>query len=136
MRKLGHFLLSAALTLVLVAFSGTAAQAQEHMKPKGKEVTLSNVQVIDMHCFTAGGMKGEMHKECNIACAKAGVPLGLLSQDGKVYVPVSKAPMAGQKKFNDMLIDHAESFVNVKGTLFERGGVLGIEIESVEPVRS
>jgi hypothetical protein len=108
----------------------------EQMKPMGKEVSLANVQVIDLHCFTAGGMKGDMHKECNIACAKAGVPLGLLSQDGKVYVPISKTPMTGQKKFNDMLQPHAEQFVDVKGTLFERGGVLGIEIQSVEPTKA
>ncbi len=122
------------MALALVGFAGSEANAQEHMAKMGKQVTLENVQVIDLHCFTAGGMKGEMHKECNIACAKAGVPLGLLSQDGKVYVPVSKAPMTSQKKFNDMLQPHAEGFVSVTGTLFERGGVLGIEIESVKKV--
>jgi hypothetical protein len=131
MRKVGSLLLSVAVAVTLVGVA-SSAQAQEHMMPKGEEVTLTNVQVIDLHCYTAGGMKGEMHKQCNIACAEAGVPLGLLSEDGKVYVPVSKAPMTGQAKFNDLLVEHAEQFVNVTGTLFERGGVLGIEIQSVE----
>ncbi len=136
MRKFGKLALSAAVAVALVGLVGPEAHAQEHKAKMGKQVTLENVQVIDLHCFTAGGMKGEMHKECNIACAKAGVPLGLLSQDGKVYVPISHSPMTGQSKFNAMLQPHAEGFVTVRGTLFERGGVQGIEIESVKPAKA
>lgn len=134
MRKAANLCLSLAVGLALVGFTSTA-QAQEHKK-KGEPISLSNAQVIDLHCYTAGGMKGEMHKECNIACAKAGVPLALLAENGKVYVPVSSSPMTGQEKFTKKLVDHAEGFVNVKGTLHERGGVLGIELEEVEPVKS
>ena len=118
------------------ATESSTAQAQEHKKKGGKEISLANAQVIDLHCYTAGGMKGEMHKECNIACAKAGVPLALLSQDGKIYVPVASSPMTGQAKSTQQLQPYAEDFVNVKGTLFERNGVLGIELQEVSPARS
>lgn len=132
MRKVGSLLLSGAVALALVSLA-SPANAQDQMMPKGEEVTLANVQVIDLHCYTAMGMKGDMHKQCNIACAEAGVPLGLLSEDGKVYVPISKTPMSGQAQFNDMLVEYAEGFVTVKGTLYEQSGILGIEIVSVEP---
>lgn len=132
MRKAVNLALSAAVALTLVGFTSSTASAQEGKPKMGEEVTLTNVQVIDLHCFTAGGMKGDMHKECNIACAKAGVPLGLLSSDGKVYVPVSHSPMTSQATFNEKLQPHAEQFVNVTGVLFKRAGVLGIEIQSVE----
>ena len=131
MQKPLNLRLSAVVALILVGITSSSAAAQEHNMPKGEKVTLTNVQVIDLHCYTAGGMKGDMHKECNVACAKAGVPLGLLSEDGKVYVPVSKSPMTSQKKFNEKLIGHAEQFVTVKGTLFKSGGVYGIEIQEV-----
>lgn len=131
MRKAVNLALSAAVALALVGFTSSAASAQGQM-PMGEEVTLTQVQVIDLHCFTAGGMKGDMHKECNIACSKAGVPLGLLSQDGKVYVPVSHSPMTSQSTFNEQLQPYAEQFVTVKGTLYKNSGILGIEIASVE----
>ncbi len=136
MRKVSNLLVSGAVALALVGLVSSAAQAQEHSMPKGEEVTLTNVQVIDLHCFTANGMKGDMHKECAIACSKAGVPLGLLSDTGKVYVPVSKSPMTGQKQFNAQLQPYAEQMVNVKGVLYERGGILGIDIQEVQPVSS
>lgn len=132
MRKAVNFALSAAVAVALVGFASSTASAQEKKMPMGKEVTLTQVQVIDLHCFTAGGMKGDMHKECAIACSKAGVPLGLLSQDGKIYIPVSHSPMTSQKTFNDKLQPHAEQLVTVKGTVFERNGVLGIEIKEVK----
>ena len=131
MRKVSNLLLSSAMALALTAFASANAQAQEHMKPQGKQVTL-NVQVIDLHCFTANGMKGEMHKECNIACSKAGVPLALLTSDGKVYIPVAKSPMTSQQNYNKQLVDYAEQWVKVEGTLYESGGVLGIDITGVE----
>ena len=131
MRKVGNLLLSTAIALALVGLANTDARAQDHGKPQGKEVTLS-AQVIDLHCYAANGMKGDMHKECNVACSKAGVPLALLSEDGKVYIPVAKKPMTGQGTYNAKLQDHAEQWVKVTGTLYETGGVLGLDITSVE----
>ena len=131
MRKVANLFLSAALALVLVGLAHSDASAQEHAMVKGTEVTLT-AQVIDLHCFTANGMKGDMHKECNVACSKAGVPLGLLSEDGKVYIPVAKQPMTNQAKYNAKLVDYAEQWVKVTGVLYENHGVLGLDITSVE----
>ncbi len=72
------------------------AFAQQMQKPKAEPVSLTKAQVIDLHCFTAGGLKGEGHKECAVACAKANVPLGILTADGQVLVPVVGTPMQDQ----------------------------------------
>ena len=136
MRKVANLLLSTAVALTLVGVAASTASAQGMKKPKGEPISLAKAQVIDLHCYSAMGMKGDMHKECNIACSKVGVPLGLLSQDGKVYIPIAKTPMTSQKTFNDKLQPYAEGFVNVKGNLFERSGVLGIEITEVKPASS
>jgi hypothetical protein len=135
MRKVGNVVLGLVVALALVGVTSSTARAQG-MEKKGKEVSLTGAQVIDLHCYTAGGLKGDAHKECAVACAKVGVPLGLLSQDGKIYVPVASGPMNNQAKLTEKLQPYAEGLVNVKGTLFERNGLLGIEIESVEPVKS
>lgn len=135
MRKATQVFLSLAVALTLVGITGSTAQAQEHKK-KGEPISLTNAQVIDLHCYTANGVKGDAHKECAKACANAGVPLAILASDGKVYVPVASGPMQSQEKFTKQLQAHAEGFVNVKGTLFQRSGVLGIEIEEVESAKS
>lgn len=88
----------------------------------------AKAQVIDLHCFVAGGLKGEGHKECAVACAKANVPLGILTADGRVLVPVQPVPMQDQ---NPKLQPYAEQLVNVKGKLVQGAGVQGIIIEEI-----
>jgi hypothetical protein len=116
-----------AAALAGLAATGVA-NAQEMQKPKAEPVTLTKAQVIDLHCFTAGGLKGDGHKECAIACAKANVPLGLLTADGKVLVPVQTVPMQDQ---NPKLQPFAEQLVNVKGKLVKGPGITGIIIDEV-----
>lgn len=119
--------LVAAAALAVFALPG-AALGQEAKKPQTEAVTLTKAQVIDLHCFVAGGLKGEGHKECAVACAKANVPLGILTADGKVLVPVQPVPMQDQ---NPKLQPYAEQIVNVKGKLVKGPGVQGIIIEEI-----
>src|SRR6266480_675996 len=74
------------------------------------------------HAMTAG------HKACAQACAKAGVPLGLLSSDGTLYVPVSSKPGDPQ---NSKLMPYVESKVKVTGTHRLVSGLHTIEIKTV-----
>lgn len=120
-------LCSGAAVLAFLALPAMAA-GQEMKKPASEPVTLTRAQVIDLHCFVAGGLKGEGHKECAVACANANVPLGLLTADGKVLVPVSPTPMQDQNK---KLKDLSEQLVNVKGKLYKGPGVQGILIEEI-----
>src|SRR5579862_1139342 len=85
-------------------------------------------QVIDLYCYTTKGAMGAGHKECAEACAKSGVPLGILSSDGTIYLPVSAKPGDPQ---NAKLVDHVESRVTVTGTTHFEHGLHTIEIKSV-----
>src|SRR6266571_1525786 len=67
-------------------------------------------------------------KACAQACAKAGVPLGLLSSDGTMYLPVSSKPGDPQ---NSKLAPFAESKVKVTGTHRLVSGLHTIEIKTV-----
>ncbi|MEE8061859.1 MAG: hypothetical protein V3T16_08505, partial [Gemmatimonadales bacterium] len=62
-------------------------------------------------------------------CADKGIPLAILTSDGKLYLPVS-ADMPGSSA-NDMLKEFAEQEVTVTGKVFVAGGASAIQIEEI-----
>ena len=120
---------AALLMLALgVAFSARPAEAQMSMA-EGHEVEFT-ATVVDLSCKVVFDLSGDDHRMCSQVCADNGVPLGLLSDNGTFYLPVSAA-MPG-KGGNALLKNHAEHKVTVKGKVIERGGMNTIIIESVE----
>lgn len=88
-------------------------------------------EVVDPACWIVNGAKGAMHKECAIACAKAGQVLGIVeSKTQKLYMVATDKP--GEDP-NKGLIDYVGQIVLVKGRVYSRGGATGIKITSVEP---
>jgi hypothetical protein len=67
-------------TILALAFflSAAPSKAQDQMTVKG--------EVLDLTCYVSKGSKGERHKTCAKMCAKKGLPLGVLTDDGKVLV--------------------------------------------------
>jgi hypothetical protein len=55
-----------------------AASAQEDVTVQG--------EILDMACYMAKGSKGAGHKACAQMCAKKGVPIGILTDAGEVYL--------------------------------------------------
>jgi len=77
------------------------------------------------------GAKGEAHKECMVACAKAGQTLAILEKKtNKVYILAAERP--GEDP-NKSVLDFAGMSVLVKGKVFTRGGIMAIQVASVEP---
>ena len=88
-------------------------------------------EVVDPACWIVNGAKGPTHKECAIACAKAGQVLGILeTKTQKLYMVATDKP--GEDP-NKGLIDYVGQMVLVKGRVYSRGGATGIKITSVEP---
>ena len=77
-----------ALILCLVAVFAAApfvfAGEEKAKKEEMKEQTLEG-EFIDLQCYVGMNAHGDGHKECGQKCAKAGVPFGLLTKEGKVY---------------------------------------------------
>ena len=64
-------------------------------------------------------------KDCIAMCAKAGSPMGILTGDGSVYVPVTESmPDTGQDALKPFIGKH----VQATGKVFERNGTHAIEI--------
>ena len=110
-----------ALCLIFAALSFAQDQHGE------KQITIVG-QVIDTGCYFAHDSKGEAHAACAATCAKGGIPLAILDDSGKVYLPIA----ADHKNQNLKLIPFVEKRVKVTGTLFDRNGIEGIAIRNVE----
>lgn len=118
------------LAVGFLALSASPAAAQ--MQPQPTEEVEMTAQVVDLSCKIAYDLSGEGHRQCTQVCADNGVPLGLVSEDGKFFLPVTFAMPGGSQ--NEQLYEHAEQKVKVKGKIFTRAGMNAIVIESVEAV--
>ena len=88
-------------------------------------------EVIDSACYIKSGLKGADHAKCAAGCAKAGIPLALLSDDGKVVWLASKEDMETP---NEMLTPFVAKRVTLEGQWFEKGGARLFAVEKVSPV--
>jgi len=88
------------------------------------EVTVSG-EVLDLTCYLADGKKGPSHKACAKLCAKKGLPLGLLTDAGEVYLLIENHddpdPYDNLKKL-------AGTDVEVKGVKFSRDGMSSLMV--------
>jgi hypothetical protein len=96
--------------------------------PQGETVKVKG-DVVDLWCFLEGGDHGADHKECAVACAKAGNPIGLLTEKGEIYVMMG---MKDHQPGREVLIDKMAETVTVEGTLVKKGGTQVIYVSSVK----
>ena len=67
-------------------------------------------------------------KDCITMCAKVGSPLGILTNNGTLYVPVTESmPDTGQDALKPFIGEH----VKATGKVFERNGTHAIEISEI-----
>ena len=97
-------------------------------QPKGETVTVKG-EVIDLWCYLEGGDHGADHKKCAVACAKAGNPIGLVTEKDEVYVMMG---LKDHQPGKEVLIDKMAETVTVEGTLVKKGGVQVIYVSSVK----
>jgi len=109
--------------LALLVFSGRTFAEEKTIKG----------EVIDLSCYVAEGAKGDAHKECAIACIKAGQPAGILEEGtGKVYIAAKEEDHL--KNPGTELLPYVAKMVEVKGKVNERGGVATIDIKEIKEI--
>jgi len=100
---------------------GAVAQAQEDVSVQG--------EIIDMACYMAKGSKGAGHKACAQMCAKKGVPLGILTDAGEVYLLLddhnNPDPYDDAKKL-------AGERAQITGKKFSKQGVASIVVGGIK----
>lgn len=86
-------------------------------------------EILDMACYMAKGAKGPGHRTCARMCVKKGAPMGILTDEGDVYLLVddhdNPDPYEALKKL-------AGEKARVKGKKFSRGGVAAIVVGAAE----
>ena len=94
----------------------------------GKTVTVKGY-VLDSACAFTKGLKKPISSECATACAKAGSPLVILTDNGTIYWPIADTtPSSGQ---NEKLLPFAGQRVTASGKVFQRGGSSALVIKTI-----
>jgi len=113
-----------ALLVVSFAMAGFAVA--------GEKATITG-EVIDSACYIKMGNHGPDHAKCAEGCAKSGVPLALLTDDGKV---VWLSAARDMKSVNELLTPYAAKKVTREGEWFERGGTRLFSITKIAEEKS
>ena len=88
-------------------------------------------EVVDMSCYLhhPETSTGNGHKKCAETCAKKGLPMGLLADDGSVVLLLEDH--ANPKAYADA-IGKAADKITVDGEKVTQGGLPGIVVEEVK----
>lgn len=96
-----------------------------------KETTPQTVkgEVIDLSCYMDHGAKGEGHKGCAESCIKRGLPAGLLTADGQLYLLTENH---SKEKAYTKLSKYAAEQVSVTGTVADKNGMKAISVDDIK----
>ncbi len=115
--------------LLLMFVIAAAALAADN--DAGKPITVKGY-VLDSACAFTKGLKKPISGQCATACAKAGSPLVILTDNGTIYWPIADTtPSSGQ---NEKLLPFAGQKITASGKAFQRGGSSALVIEKIEPL--
>lgn len=108
--------LASASLLFLAGVVGTAA-AQEDITVEG--------EVVDLACYLSKGSRGPSHKVCAQKCAERGIPMGVLTADGKLFLLLEDH--SDEEPYEDAKKLAGENAV-VKGKKFSKPGIDGLVV--------
>jgi hypothetical protein len=85
-------------------------------------------EVVDTGCYLDSAERGAKHVSCATKCIAQGMPMGLLTSDGTVYLLTLNHD--NPDPYNK-LKSLAGKTVSVTGPVMTRGGMKGIDVSSV-----
>lgn len=129
------FILAAVLSLAIPVGFALAGPAKAPAKAAdaAKESMTKTVtgEVVDTGCYLAHGAKGEDHESCATKCISRGMPMGLLTADGTLYLLTLNHENADP--YNQLKTLAAKT-VSVTGDVYQRSGMQGIDVTAVRVV--
>ena len=109
----------------------TVASSIEGKPQDGKAVSIVG-EIIDLSCYLQVGKHGDKHRGCGQKCVANGQPVGLLQEDGSVYMLIDEEHdqrRDGLTDFRKQAIEHMAHIVRVNGTLAEVAGQKAIYVQ-------
>ena len=107
------------------AWSATTVAAAVDAKPLPGKIVNIKGEIVDFSCYLQLGKHGGKHRDCGQKCLKAGMPIGLLTQEGTLYLLMEEEHNLRRDKqtnFRDTAIENMAYVVEVAGTLSEVDG--------------
>jgi hypothetical protein len=112
-------------------WSATTVAASVDGKPNSAKVATVNGEILDFSCYLQIGKHGEKHRSCAQKCFTAGQPIGLLADDGTMYMLMEEEHdprRDGLTDFRKAAIEHAAHIMEVTGTESSHGGYRAIYV--------
>ena len=137
MQRTRTTVLLASALLVLAGFGAALAEEghKDHGEHKGQmehegQMTVRG-EVVDMACYMAHEAKGPEHATCAARCVEGGQPMGLLAEDGTVYLLYANHKDGSAFESTK---EYAGQNVVISGIMATRAGIKGLEVNSVKPL--
>jgi hypothetical protein len=88
-------------------------------------------EILDMACYIGRNARGPSHKRCAQKCAEHNMPLGILTDDGTVYLLY---PKHGAEEDFEAVKKLAGAKAKLTGKTHEKDGLKGLEVHTAVPV--
>ena len=116
-------------TVILAAYAFPVVAHEGHQLPGEKVVTKTVTgEVVDMGCYLGHAARGSGHVSCATKCLAQGMPMGVLTSNGTLYLVTLDHDNADP--YND-LKGMAGKDVTVTGELLSRRGMKAITATTV-----
>jgi hypothetical protein len=125
---LNRILQLAAAIVISASITAVAMKLWERKRDRlaqGQEIIVTG-EVLDMNCYIAYNLSGPEHAKCAGDCIRSGLPVGIKSGDGKVYLLVGNF-----QAVNAELADYAAKIVRIKGKQSIRNGFAQLQVEEI-----
>jgi hypothetical protein len=106
-------------------WSATTVGAAVDGKAQAGKVSTLTGEIVDFSCYLQVGKHGEKHKACGQKCINTGQPIGLLTQDGSLYMLMEEEHdprRDGLTEFRKAASEHTAHIMEVSGTETSHGG--------------
>lgn len=105
--------------------------SHDHNETQNVADTTFQGKIIGLTCYLQHDSIGEKHKSCARECAQKGLPLGFMTDDGKLYQIMGEGH-DDLVKINSRLLDYIEEHVLVVGKVFIKNELKAIIIEKIK----
>ncbi len=119
------------LSLAVVVGCCAAVFAHDMKGMEGAEGADQTMQgeIVDLACYMGHAAKGEKHSQCAKGCISGGAPMGLVTDNGSVYLLVNDH--SKEKAFKDAQ-KMAGGLAKITGHPVNKGGLQAFIVEKAE----
>lgn len=107
------------------------APQDRKLRPMVERLSITG-EVVDTWCYASqvmGSGRGDVHKPCGLACGHGGVTMGIVDDQGTLYIAAKSKGYTGCK---ELLLPFMAKRVTATGWLATKGGSKIMKIQKVE----